>query len=65
MYFEEKISEICSFGPITFMFRTILDLSIFIFNSDKKHLIFFFKSPKRTFFAVRARGGGANSKKKL
>ena len=34
MYFEEKISEICSFGPITFMFWTILDLLIFIFYSD-------------------------------
>ena len=34
MYFKEKISEICSFGPTTFMFWTILDLLIFIFYSD-------------------------------
>lgn len=34
MYFEEKISEICSFGPITFMFWNILDLLIFIFKGD-------------------------------
>ena len=52
MYFDEKIGEICSFGPVLCFRLFCLNLLICTSKSN-----IFFLSPQITVFAVR--GGGS------
>ena len=56
MYFDEKIWEICSFGPVLGFFN-MLDLLICISNNDKKYNIKIISSPQKNGFCRPGRAG--------